>query len=80
MFNYSTTLIVTNKDGEQFNLTQCRINNGSKLFTKNTEVKVDEGDKISQTYSDGSIDLYVVLNVKNKKNLLGSREFQIQRL
>ena len=77
MLNYTDTLIVVGLGGEQYELTQCRIDNNKVVYTKNLTTKVQSGSKIIRKYSDGYEETYFVMNVGSKPTLNGTIEIQI---
>jgi len=79
MFSYPETLTVRNSAGEENELTLCRIDDKT-IFTKNKDIIINIGDKISKKYEDGFEEVYLVESVNNKVNLVGSREIKVKSI
>lgn len=77
MFEYNLALTIN--DSKEV-LSNCRIDNENRLFTKNRTVNVDVGDKLSLKRADGFTANYVVIETPHKINLMGSREFRISQI
>ena len=80
MFSYPDTLTVINSSGESKALPLCRIENAKTIFTKSVDVIIHIGDKISRKYEDGFEEFFLVVDVSNKVNLVGSREISIKSI
>lgn len=61
-------------------LEKCRIDNDSKIYTKDKISTLVVGDKLVCVRDDGYEDTYQIIECWNKINVLGSKEIRVKLL
>ncbi len=61
-------------------LEKCRIDNDSKIYTKDKTSTLTVGDKLVCVRDDGYEDTYQIIEYSNKINALRSKEIRVKLL
>ncbi|WP_151778773.1 hypothetical protein [Acinetobacter bereziniae] len=78
MLSYTLNLKI-NGSSENI-LERCRIDNDSKIYTKDKTSTLTVGDKLVCVRGDGHEDTYQIVEYWNKINALGSKEIRVKLL